>query len=158
MNASQVGSTIEKRVLENKKKSFVSGPFNLKMLSQVRLDPRSPNMCLDFKQLDGKGIITVIKHTSRHECQVGSTIEKRDLENEKIFISSSISLKMLRLRNQIDSFQGIIPGRRSETGIKVFDFKLTETLVSTYLFIFLTNLHYYISHYTHKLKHYKNSK
>ena len=36
------------------------------------------------------------------------------------------------------SLQGIIPGRRSETGIKVFDFKLTETLVSTYFFIFLT--------------------
>ena len=43
---------------------------------------------------------------------------------------------MLRLRNQIDSFQGIIPGRRSETGMKVFDFKLIETLVRKYFFIF----------------------
>ena len=66
-----------------KKKIFISGPITLKMLSQVRLGPRSLNLCLDLKLLDGKGVITVIKHTNKHECQVGSTIEKRDLENEK---------------------------------------------------------------------------
>ena len=91
----QVGSTIEKKVLENKIKIFIYGPITLKMLIQVRLGPRSPNLCLDLTQLDGKGVITVIKHTNRHECQVGSTIEKRDLENEKFFISGPITLKML---------------------------------------------------------------
>ena len=78
----QVGSTFEKRVLNNKKNLF-SGPFTLKMLCQVCLCPRSLNLCLDFRQLDGKGVKKVIKHTNRHECQVGSTIKKRVLENLK---------------------------------------------------------------------------
>ena len=62
-------------------KIFISGPITKKMLSQVCLDPRSPNLCLDFKQRDGKGVKKVIKHTNRHECQIGSTIEKIVLEN-----------------------------------------------------------------------------
>ena len=93
MNARQV--VLLKKGTLKMKKIFISGPITLKMLSQVRLDPRSPNLCLDFKQLDGKGVITVIKHTNRHEYQVGSTSEKRDLENEKFFISGPITLKML---------------------------------------------------------------
>ena len=92
----QVGSTIEKRVLENQK-IFISGPITLKMLSQVRLDPRSPNLYLDFKQLDGKGVKKVIKHTNGHECQVGSTIEKRVFDNKKIFISGPITLQIVLL-------------------------------------------------------------
>ena len=90
----QVGSTIEKRVLENQKK-YVSGPITLKILSQVRLDPRSLNLYLDFKQLDGKGVKKVIKHTNRNECQVVSTSEKKSLKIQKIFISGPIIMKML---------------------------------------------------------------
>ena len=95
MNARQV-VRLKKGTLKMKRIS-ISGPITLKMLSLMRLDhPRSLNLCLDLKLLDGKGVITVIKHTNKHECQVGSTIEKRDLENEKkIFISSPITLKML---------------------------------------------------------------
>ena len=48
-----------------------------------------------MKWLDGNGV----KHTNRHECQVGSTtgstIEKRVLENLKKIISGPITLKML---------------------------------------------------------------
>ena len=38
-------------------------------------------MYSDFKQLDVKGVKKVIKHTNGHECQVGSAIEKKILEN-----------------------------------------------------------------------------
>ena len=93
MNARQVVQ-LKKGVLENKK-IFISGPITLKMLSQVPLDPRSSNLCLDLKQLDGNGDKKVIKHTNGHQCQVGSTIEKRVLENQKIFISGPITLKIL---------------------------------------------------------------
>ena len=76
----QVGITLKKGSL-NIQKIFISGPITMKMLTQVRLDPRSPNLCLDFKQRDGKGVKKVIKHTNRHECQIGNTIEKIVLEN-----------------------------------------------------------------------------
>ena len=76
-------------------KLFFSCSITLKMLSQVPLDPRSPNLYLDFKQLDGKGVKKVIKHTNRNECQVVSTIEKRSLKIQKIFISGPIIMKML---------------------------------------------------------------
>ena len=62
-------------------KIFISGPITMKMLSQVRIGPRSLNLCLDLKQLDGKGVKKLIKHTNRHEMLGGSTIEKRILEN-----------------------------------------------------------------------------
>ena len=76
-------------------KTFLSCSITLKMLSEVRLNPRSPNLCLGFIQLDEKGVKKVIKHTNRHQCQVGSTIEIKVLENQKIFISGPITLKML---------------------------------------------------------------
>ena len=75
MNAKYLGSTIEKRVLESKK-IFISGPITLKMLCQVRLEPKSPNLCLDFKQLDGKEGQKSVQTHKRTLGMVG-TIEKK---------------------------------------------------------------------------------
>ena len=70
-------------------KIFISGPITMKMLIYVRIGPKSLNLCLDLKQLDGKGVKKLIKHTNRHEMLGGSTIEKRILENlENLFFWS----------------------------------------------------------------------
>ena len=60
---------------------FISHPITLQILYYLNLDPRSLNLCLDFKQHDGKEVKKLIKHTNRHERLEGSTIEKRILEN-----------------------------------------------------------------------------
>ena len=73
---------------------IIFNPITLKMLSQMCLGPRILNLCLDFEQLDGKGVRQLIKHTNGHECQVGST-KKGSLKIKKIFISDPMTLKML---------------------------------------------------------------
>ena len=66
----------------------------------LNLDPRSLNLCLDLKYLDGKGVKRLIKHTNRLE--ILKYILHLDIQNEKrddkrIFISHLFMLQIVLL-------------------------------------------------------------
>ena len=79
---------------------FISHPITLQILYYLNLDPRSLNLCLDLKYLDGKGVKRLIKHTNRLE--ILKYILHLDIQNEKrddkrIFISHLFMLQIVLL-------------------------------------------------------------